>query len=64
MDDKLREAHQVDPENEEAPPGALVVDNGQEVPEGGTLEVDTMFTPDVAGDSAFIAPGRSCSRSR
>ena len=22
------------------------------------LEVDTMFTPDVAGDSAFIAPGQ------
>ena len=58
VDEKLREAHQVDPENEEAPPGALVVDNGQEVPEGGTLEVDTMFTPDVAGDSAFIAPGQ------
>ena len=56
VDAKLREAHQVDPENEEAPPGALVVDNGQPVPEGGTLVVDTMFTPDVAGDSAFIAP--------
>ena len=24
----------------------------------GMLEVDTMFTPDVAGDSAFIAPGQ------
>jgi plastocyanin len=58
VDAKLREAHQVDPENEEAPPGAPVVDNGQPVPEGGTLEVDTMFTPDVAGDSAFIAPGQ------
>jgi plastocyanin len=58
VDAKLREAHQVDPENEEAPPGALVVDNGQPVPEGGMLEVDTMFTPDVAGDSAFIAPGQ------
>ena len=58
VDEKLREAHQVDPDNEEAPPGALVVDNGQEVPEGGMLEVDTMFTPDVAGDSAFIAPGQ------
>jgi plastocyanin len=58
VDAKLREAHQVDPENEDAPPGALVVDNGQPVPEGGTLEVDTMFTPDVAGDSAFIAPGQ------
>jgi len=58
VDAKLREAHQVDPENEEAPPGAPVVDNGQPVPDGGTLEVDTMFTPDVAGDSAFIAPGQ------
>jgi plastocyanin len=58
VDAKLREAHQVDPENEEAPPGALVVDNGQPVPQGGTLEVDTMFTPNVAGDSAFIAPGQ------
>ena len=56
VDAKLREAHQVDPTNEEAPPGVLVVDNGRPVPEGGTLEVDTMFTPDVAGDSAFIAP--------
>jgi plastocyanin len=58
VDAKLREAHQVDPENEEAPPGAPVVDNGQPVPEGGMLEVDTMFTPDVAGDSAFIFPGQ------
>jgi plastocyanin len=58
VDAKLLEAHQVDPENQEAPPGVLVVDNGQPVPEGGMLEVDTMFTPDVAGDSAFIAPGQ------
>ena len=56
VDAKLREAHQV--VSEEAPPGAPVVDNGQPVPEGGTLEVDTMFTPEVAGDSAFIAPGQ------
>jgi plastocyanin len=59
VDAKVREAHQVDPENEEAPPGAPVVDNGQPVPEGEMLEVDTMFTPDVAGDSAFIAPGQN-----
>jgi plastocyanin len=58
VDAKLREAHQVDPNNEEAPPGALVVDNGVAVPDGGTLEVDTMFTPTKAGDSAFIAPGQ------
>jgi hypothetical protein len=55
---KLEEAHQVDPNNPDAPPGALVVDNGVAVPEGGTLEVDTMFTPTTAGDSAFIAPGQ------
>jgi plastocyanin len=58
VDAKLREAHQVDPNSEDAPPGALVVDNGVAVPEGGTLEVDTMFTPTKAGDSAFIAPGQ------
>jgi plastocyanin len=56
VDAKLREAHQVDPNNEDAPPGALVVDNGVAVPEGGTLEVDTGFTPTTAGDSAVIAP--------
>jgi hypothetical protein len=58
VDEKLMEAHQVDPTNEEAPPGAFVVDDGVAVPEGGTLEVDKGFTPDVAGDSAFIAPGQ------
>ncbi|HKH16450.1 MAG TPA: plastocyanin/azurin family copper-binding protein [Solirubrobacteraceae bacterium] len=56
VDAKLREAHQVDPNNEDAPPGVLVVDNGVAVPAGGTLEADTMFTPTKAGDSAFIAP--------
>jgi plastocyanin len=56
--EKLMEAHQVDPNNEEAPPGAIVVDNGVAVPDGGTLQVDTMFTPTTAGDSAFIAPGQ------
>jgi plastocyanin len=59
IDAKLREAHQVDPNNEEAPPGAPVVDNGQPVPAGGTLQVDTPFTPTVAGDSAFIAPDQT-----
>jgi plastocyanin len=62
VDEKLREAHQVDPNNEEAPPGVLVVDNGQPVPPGGTLEADTGFTPDVAGDSAFIARGQASFR--
>jgi plastocyanin len=56
VDAKLIEAHQVDPTNEEAPPGVFVVDNGAAVPEGGMLEADTGFTPDVAGDSAFIGP--------
>jgi plastocyanin len=56
VNDKLLEAHQVDPTNEEAPPGVLIVDNGAAVPPGGTLQADTGFTPDVAGDSAFIAP--------
>ena len=56
VDAKVREAHQVDPNNEQAPPGVVVVDNGAAVPDGGTLEVDTMFTPTKAGDSAFIAP--------
>ena len=58
VDAKLREAHQVDPENEEAPPGALGRRQRPAGPEGGMLEVDTMFTPDVAGDSAFISPGQ------
>jgi plastocyanin len=56
VNDKLLEAHQVDPAEEEAPPGVLVVDNGVAVPDGELLEADTGFTPDVAGDSAFIAP--------
>jgi len=56
VNEQLLTAHQVDPNNEEAPPGVLVVDNGVAVPPGGTLEVDTGFTPTVAGDSAFIAP--------
>jgi plastocyanin len=61
VNDQLLAAHQVDPTNEEAPPGVLVVDNGAAVPPGGTLEVDTGFTPTVAGDSAFIAPGQNIS---
>lgn len=58
VEGQLLKAHQVDPDNEEAPPGSPVVDDGVAVPEGGTLEVDTMFTPTRPGDSAFIAPGR------
>jgi plastocyanin len=58
VNDQLLAAHQVDPNNEEAPPGVLVVDNGVAVPAGGMLEADTGFTPTTAGDSAFIAPGQ------
>jgi hypothetical protein len=54
----LMAAHQVDPENEEAPPGVLIVDNGQPLAEGATLGVDTMGDDKTAGDSAFIAPGQ------
>jgi plastocyanin len=56
LDEKLMEAHQVDPNNPEAPPGVFVVDNGAPLAAGAMLEADTPFTPDVAGDSAFIAP--------
>jgi plastocyanin len=58
LEEQLLAAHQVDPNNEEAPPGVLVVDNGAAVPDGGTLNVDTMFSKTVMGDSAFIAPGQ------
>ena len=58
VDQQLFKAHQVDPNNQEAPPGVPLVDNGQPVPPGGTLNADTGFTPTVAGDSAFIAPGQ------
>jgi plastocyanin len=54
----LMAAHQVDPNNEEAPPGALVVDNGAPLAAGATLAVDTMGDDKKAGDSAFIAPGQ------
>ncbi len=56
VEEQLLTAHQVDPNNQEAPPGTLVVDNGTAVPDGGTLNADKGFTPDAAGDSAFIAP--------
>jgi len=52
----LLAAHQVDPENEQAPPGVLIVDNGQPQPAGATLGVDTMGDDKTAGDSAFFAP--------
>lgn len=56
LDEKLMQAHQVDPNNPEAPPRVFVVDNGAPLAAGAMLEADTPFTPDVAGDSAFIPP--------
>jgi plastocyanin len=58
LEAKLNEAHQVDPSNPEAPPAVFVVDDGAPLAPGAILEADTPFTPDVAGDSAFIAPGQ------
>lgn len=58
IEEQLFAAHGVDPNNEDAPPANLVVDNGQPVAEDGTLEADTGFTKSVLGDSAFIAPGQ------
>jgi hypothetical protein len=54
----LGQAHGVPEDNPEGEPTIFVVDNGQPVPEGGTLEADTEFTDTVMGDSAFIAPGQ------
>jgi plastocyanin len=58
LEQQIFTAHGVDPDAQDAPPANLVVDNGQAVPQGGTLEVDTGFTKTVMGDSAFIAPGQ------
>jgi plastocyanin len=52
----LGAAHQI-PEGE-GPPGVPVIDNGQPLAAGATLEVDTMGDDKTAGDSAFIAPGQ------
>jgi plastocyanin len=53
-------AHQVDPNNEEAPPGVFTVDDGQALADGATWEVNSPFTDTSAnGDSAFIAPGQN-----
>jgi plastocyanin len=54
----LMVAHQVDPNSQDAPPGALIVDNGAPLAGGAMLEVDTMGDDKKAGDSAFIAPGQ------
>ena len=49
-------AHQVDPNNEEAPPGVLVVDNNAPAAPGALLNVDSLGDDKQAGDSQFIAP--------
>jgi plastocyanin len=54
----LGQAHGVPEDDPNGEPSIFVVDNGVEVPEGGTLEADTVFTDTVMGDSAFIAPGQ------
>jgi plastocyanin len=52
----LGAAHQI-PEGE-GEPGVLIIDDGQPLAEGATLEVDKMGDDKTAGDSAFIAPGQ------
>jgi plastocyanin len=54
----LMAAHQVDPNNEEAPPGVLVVDNNAPAAPGALLNVDSLGDDKQAGDSQFIAPGQ------
>jgi plastocyanin len=53
----LMAAHQVDEENEEAPPGVLKVDNGAAAADQtAPLQVDSLGDDTQAGDSEFIAP--------
>jgi plastocyanin len=53
----LMAAHQVDEENEEAPPGVIKVDNGAAAADqNAPLEVDSLGDDKQAGDSQFIAP--------
>ena len=55
----LMAAHQVDPNNEEAPPGVLKVDNGAAAADqNAPLQVDSLGDDKQAGDSEFIAPGQ------
>jgi plastocyanin len=42
-------------------PGVMVVDDGQPLAEGATLEVDTMGDDKTAGDSAAFGPGQTFS---
>ena len=50
----LGQAHGVPEDNPEGEPTILVVDNGQPLAAGATLNVDTPFTDTVMGDSAFL----------
>ena len=53
----LMAAHQVDEEDEEAPPGVLKVDNGAAAADqNAPLNVDQLGDDKQAGDSQFIAP--------
>jgi plastocyanin len=55
----LMAAHQVDEQNEEAPPGVIKVDNGAAAADqNAPLEVDSLGDDKQAGDSEFIAPGQ------
>jgi hypothetical protein len=52
-------AHQVDPNNEEAPPAVLKVDDGAAAADqNAPLQVDALGDDKQAGDSEFIAPGQ------
>ena len=53
----LMAAHQVDEQNEEAPPGVLVVDNGAAAADQtAPLSVDSLGDDKQAGDSQFFGP--------
>ena len=50
-------AHQVDPNNDEAPPGVFKVDNNQAAADqNAPLNVDSLGDDKQAGDSEFIPP--------
>jgi plastocyanin len=57
LEPQLMEAHGVPADNPEGDPTIPVVDNGAPLAAGATLQVDTMFSKTVAGDSAFLFPG-------
>ena len=62
LEEQLFTAHGVDPENQEAPPANPVVDNGAPVAQGALMNVDTMFSKTVPGDSAFMFPDQKTIR--